>query len=243
MNDTQVDELENPSDISISRDTTINKPQVKIAKKLSEISIIRKIGTEFIGAFLGVLIALFVSNWRESYKQREFIGSIIQSIYLNNKSNSERVNIQSAHLKRQVDTTKLYLKDEKLTLISLLKKNNGLQTKILNFTGWQVLGRSQLISKVDYELVSALMYNNDQYDIFRKKMEALMGLLYEKPSSCLNEDKIRLLLGFHNLMNSSKTMEAETAKIDSLLKVKYPKLIADLLDEEEKLEEKTLAAQ
>jgi len=241
MNNTQVDELENPSDISISRNTSINKPQVKIAKKLSEISIIRKIGTEFIGAFLGVLIALFVSNWRESYKQKEFISSVIQSIYLNNKTNSESVKIQNAHLKMQVDTAKFYSKDEKLALLYLIGKNKGLQTKTLNFTGWQVLGRSKLISKVDYELVSALMLNKDQYDVFRQKLEFVIGILYEKPSSSLNEDKIRLWLGVSDLKGSSEMMAIETAKIDSLLKVKYPKLIADLLEEQGQLVEETLA--
>lgn len=243
MKNTQTNLKKNLSDISVSRDITINKPKVKIAKKLSEISIIRKIGTEFIGAFLGVLIALFVSNWRENYKQNEFLGSVIQSIYLNNEANNKSVKIQNSHLKMQQDTAKLYLKDEKLALINLIKKNHGIRTKNLNFTGWNVLGRSKLISKVDYELISALMFNSEQYDVFRQKLGFLMGLLYDKPSSTLNEDKIRLLLGFNDLMGSSEMMEAETIRIDSLIKVKYPKLITDLLEEQGQLAEKGLAAQ
>jgi len=243
MKSNQTSIKKNLSEISVSRETTINKPQIKIAKKLSEISIIRKIGIEFIGAFLGVLIALFASNWRDNYKQDKFIESVIQSIYLNNQENNEKVKIQTVHLRKQIDIVNLYLKDEQLTLLKLIKKNNGLQTNMMSFTGWTVLGRSKLISEIDYELISTLTNNNDQYDVFRKKLEFVMGLLYEKPSSTLNEDKIRLLLGFNDLENSSEILEEETVKIDSLLKVKYPKLITDFTGVQGQIVEKGLAAQ
>ena len=229
MKNTQTNLKKNLSDISVSRETEINKPQVKIAKKITEISIIRKIGTEFIGAFLGVLIALFVSNWRESYKQNEFIGSVVQNIYLDNHANNEYVKTQIEHLKMQQDTVKVYLKDDHLTITNLTRKNEGLQIKVMNFTGWNVLGRSKLISQIDYELISALTSNSEQYVFFVKNLDFMIGLLNEKCNSTQTEDKLRFSRGISELMYSSEMMVIETAKIDSLLKAKYPKLIADLI--------------
>jgi hypothetical protein len=194
--------------------------------KLKKIQInYKKIILDFIPAFLGVLVALILSNWNEHRKENEFIKKSIVSIYNDNKTNLEHIEFQLSHLESHIDTFDHY-KNSSLNIIDLIVKNNGITTKEYIQTGWNILENSKLVTKIDYELLTKLSDYSKTIGLWGEYKKRISSILYSSIESRKVNDKKRMSVLFRDAHYSTKKFKYKSEQIDSLLKVKY----ADILD-------------
>lgn len=190
----------------------------------------KKIILDFIPAFLGVLVALFLSNWNQQRKENDFIRKSIVSIYNENKSNLENIEIQIDHLQHQQDTFKHYRNSKSLTISEIIGKNNGLQTQNIKHSSLKILTSSQLITQIDYETISLLSEIeegiNNLYTYRIKVFEMGYNLLESKNKN----DKFRINLMINDFLRTSRVFQNDSKDLDSLLMLKYPKIIAQIED-------------
>ncbi|HAF30141.1 MAG TPA: hypothetical protein DCG75_13960 [Bacteroidales bacterium] len=185
----------------------------------------KKIILDFIPAFLGVLIALVLSNWKEQRKENEFVKKSIVSIYNDNKSNMENINVQIKHLENQTDTIGYYLNNSNLSILDLIKKNNGLKTKSLIQSGWKILENSQLVTRIDYELLSSFTYLSENIEHLNMYKNTISDMVYNSIDSKSKSDKYRLLALIKDMKNSSESFKRSSEYVDSVLNIKYKKIL------------------
>lgn len=194
--------------------------------KLKKIQInYKKIILDFIPAFLGVLVALILSNWNEQRKENEFIKKSIVSIYNDNKTNLERIDFQLTQLQNHIDTFDYY-RNTPLSLMDLIVKNNGVTTSEYTQTGWNILENSKLVTKIDYELLTGLSDNSKAIGLWGEYKKRITNILYSSLESRKVNDKKRMYVLFRDAHNSTIRFKRNSEQIDSLLNVKY----ADILE-------------
>ncbi len=184
----------------------------------------KKIILDFIPAFLGVLVALVLNNWNEQRKENEFITKSIVSIYHDNQSNLENIKAQLESTDKQLDTIKHYLNNKDITIEGIIKKNNGINGEILVQSGWNILENSNLVTKIDYDLVFKLNKMSRGIDIINTRLDNTFDFCYKKLESNKSEDKKRLLLLFIDLKNASNKYRIASEKLDSLIQTEYKKI-------------------
>jgi hypothetical protein len=78
-------------------------------------------------AFLGVLVAMFLSNIKETKSEKEFIEKCIKEIYMENSANLASLENNLSNLNNDIDTIIQYLNDTTIAIDTLvLGKMGGL---------------------------------------------------------------------------------------------------------------------
>lgn len=187
---------------------------------------LKKLFYEFIAAFMGVLIAMGLSNWQENREENDFIKRSITSIYKDNLKNIESVQRQIDELETHIDTFNYYKKDEKHTLLDLINKNEHLILQSMQFDGWEMLERSNLVYKLDYKVASKLFNLNDQSDIFLDRRKGITDMLYKSSHSTASKDKKTMKLNFTGLKYACNIYLERAQIVDSLLQISYKEYLA-----------------
>ena len=183
----------------------------------------KKLLLDFISAFLGVLIALLLNNWKEERKENAFISKSIESIYYDNKTNIENISWQIDHLKNQCDTIFLSLQDDQLSVIDVIRKNNGLETVNIIQTGWEILINSQLANKMDYELLTQLTFISSNIVLIENNKNSITEILYKSLESNNTNDKYRLYIILKDLLRMSERFKENAENLNHSIYLKYGK--------------------
>jgi len=192
---------------------------------------LRRLLFDFIAAFMGVLIAMGLSNWQQNRKEDAFIKKSVISIYKDNVDNIESMKAQVADLKIHIDTFGFYKNNESLTLIDVIRKNQYLKLQSLQFGGWEILERSNLIYKLNYEVASCLANLEDQSDIIKARRKGVTDMLYNSTYSTSCNDKKTIRVNLRGLLSASNIFLERALLVDSLLEASYKKyIVADMLD-------------
>ncbi len=115
----------------------------------------RKIVVDFVPAFLGVLVALLLNDWRESIKENKFIDQSLEAVYKNNIDNINNLELSIDNLTANVDSLGKYLESD-LSIIDVLHKNNGVKLKPLNTSAIHTIKNSNLYLSFEYDVISKL---------------------------------------------------------------------------------------
>jgi len=185
----------------------------------------KKIILDFIPAFLGVLIALVLSDFKEQRKENEFITKSIISINNDNLTNLENINLQIKHLEMQTDTIKFYIENNDVSIISLLGKNGGLQIESLKLSGWNILQNSTSIIEIDYNFLSLLTKMNESVKTLDSYSKNTFNILYNSMESNSANDKKRVFILIKDYRNASKHFKRYSEELDTVLQLKYGKLL------------------
>lgn len=198
---------------------------------LTRKSSLKKVLLEFSAAFMGVLVALALNSWKESSRETEFIHEVVKSIYQDNQLNINHCQEQIDHFTHHVDTFAHYLNDESMAINEIIGKNGGFQFKSASFTGYEILMQSDLVSKINYELVFFLSMNKKSAEMketfFMQSVDLLNDYIYHTGE----EGKRRFRAHAQDLKGSCKNFLNEAVKIDSLLVVKFPYILDEMIQD------------
>lgn len=162
----------------------------KISAYLKELTIVT----------IGVLIALFVSNFKENSQARKYHMASIKTIkneVLSNKTTLTEV--LEKHTRLQ-DTIEKY-SAEHISLEELIRNANGLQRAALSNTGLEFYSRNEMNS-IDFEMMSILIRMNTVSELIGMKMEKLMDFVYPNLLVDTEESKMLLYIHLDNVMES-----------------------------------------
>ncbi len=206
----------------------MRKIRFNLRQYMAKKSSLKKVILEFSAAFMGVLVALALNSWKESSREKEFINEVVRSIYQDNKLNIKQCQNQIDHFAHHVDTFSHYLNDESISINEIIGKNGGLQFQSPSFTGYEILMQSDLVSKINYELVFYLSMNKKSAELkeqfFMKGIDLLNEYVYD------NKKDVKRKYRAHSrdLKGSCKNFLNEALKVDSLLSKKFPHIIEEI---------------
>lgn len=183
----------------------------------------KKLLLEFISAFLGVLIALLINNWKEEQKEQEFISKSIVSIYNDNKVNLNNINDQIVLIEQQTDTLFKYLNNKNLSILDIIRINQGFQIVELTDLSWKILQNSQLVNKIDYNLLTKLMSISQKINSINVSIDKITDIIYDLAESKNLNDKYRMYIIEKDLLHLSVDFKIKAEELNEIIVSKYGK--------------------
>ena len=150
---------------------------------------------------IGVLIALFIDDWREGMKNKKYVDSIMfavsEDIKISKKSVQE---VYDKHV-AITDSVTHYLDDETISLLEIVKKAGGIQYSGVNNISLKFLiaNKAEL---VDYKLISLLASIEETNDILKTKFDKLLDFSYAEMRSKDTQAKSIFIIHLSNVIDS-----------------------------------------
>lgn len=154
---------------------------------------------EMIPVILGILIALFINDWKEKRDNDQFLNVVMSSISEELKENKAELTKLIGEHKQLLDTLVLYKENEEVSIGTIISKAKGIRTVSIKNTAWQTLMNSH-IDLVEYEKISLLTNIAEGKANINTKFERLTDLIYEKISSTDGLDKELFYITVNDLL-------------------------------------------
>lgn len=156
---------------------------------------------DFVVVTAGVLIALFLNNFKDSIQARKYNKASIVTINNEIKSNHEQLKGVVEMQSNLLDTINKYSTDD-ITLSKLiLEKGGGIASAPLSNSGLEFYKRNQL-NLIDFDMMSQLITMENVTSAIDIKMEKLMDYLYPNLFADSEESKKLFALHLTNLLGS-----------------------------------------
>lgn len=162
---------------------------------------LKKIALDMIPVLAGVLIALFINNWKETRTQEVFLEDVLTSIGKQMESSKIDADLLLPRHQALYDTTEANLNNDSTTLLQLFQTTNGLQLIGIENAAWTALLNSNF-QLVDYDTFSRLNQLNENKLHMEAQIQRLSDYVMTNPMETSSESKYLLLLHLRNLIDS-----------------------------------------
>ncbi|MBE9467783.1 MAG: hypothetical protein IMY72_05595 [Bacteroidetes bacterium] len=143
---------------------------------------------EIVPIIVGILIAMYITNWNENRKEKKYINqmylSINKELIETNEDIIDKISIQQSF----IDTLDFYLEDNKISLLDITIKANGIYMPTIKINSWKAISNSR-IELVEYDKVSAFANIEEQKEILKMKIEKLGNFFYSNTKETGKEKK------------------------------------------------------
>lgn len=175
---------------------------------------ISKLIKEIIPIIIGILIALFINNWNEDRKDKEYLDQIFSSI--ENELKESIIDIKNVIPKQMasVDTIKIYLNNEKVTLYEIMMRANGIQMPIIKTNSWNAIANSK-IELIEYEKLSALSGIEERKENLTQRIEKQMEYIFQNFEKTDKNKKIIVQMMILDIIGAEKELQS---KIEEFIK-------------------------
>ena len=154
---------------------------------------------------LGVLIALFINNWKDERDDERYLIRVMGSIDKEIQDNINEIDFVLSKQMALIDTLHHYIDDDEIFAIHILKKAKGLQSPTISNTMWQSMLNSK-IELLDYEIIAILSEIDEHRQVFNMKLSKIMELDFENTRTNPTYSKNVLKNNIANLIDSEKAL-------------------------------------
>ncbi len=160
---------------------------------------------EMIPVILGILIALFINNWKQSYDDQKFINSVLSSITEELKENhTELQEVIESH-QQLLDTINYHIEDPEITIGELINKVGGIPGASIRNNAWKALVNNR-IDLIEYDKISILSNIEEDKSNMKMKFERLTDLIYQGISSSEYIHKKMFLVTVNDLLYTEEQL-------------------------------------
>lgn len=159
---------------------------------------------EFIIVTAGVLIALFLSNLKESNQARKYHIASIETINLEVQDNYSNLKGVIEKQKKLLDSLNEYT-DSVHTILDIFQKSDGLTIATLSNAGLDFYKNDQ-INSVDFKMMSKLILMNYLSEIIDNKIEKLGNFAYSNIFEKSKKSKKLATLHLRDVLNTENQL-------------------------------------
>ena len=160
---------------------------------------------DMIPVIAGVLIALFIENWKEANDDRRFVSRVYANIQKEMEENKEEIEGVLQLQKADLDTLRAYVDDERFSILQIMEKAEGLQMPYIKNTSWHVF-LSAKIELIDYDDFSFFSELDEAVKFFDLKTEKLMDIALNSMNSTSKDEKVRVISQIEDVINSEQAL-------------------------------------
>lgn len=175
-----------------------------------------KILIDMIPVILGILIALFINNWKESADNQRFkyktLNYIKQELQGNREELTEAINQQET----LVDTIQVYANDDLVSLVETIMKADGIKVSSIYNTSWKAFQNTK-IELIDFEIISLLTNLEELKQLLNLKFSKLTDFVYTHAKSISSDKKEILTLLVSDLVETEKSILKNQEKFFEIL--------------------------
>lgn len=175
---------------------------------------LKKILLDMIPIVLGILIALFISNWSKNKEDKTFISGVMSSVNMELIENKKSlVGMIESH-NSLLDTLSIYLDDESINIGETLNKTNGFQMASIKNTAWKAFINTNM-NLVDYQTISELTNIAESKQTYNLQKEKTYDFLLQNVESTGYIEKEKFYMILQSLTNTEmQLLESHNALID-----------------------------
>ncbi|WP_108801927.1 hypothetical protein [Aquimarina sp. Aq107] len=174
--------------------------------------IIKAFFKEIVPIIVGILVALYINNWNEDRKDKNYINRISTSIQNELTESHNDINIKLVQQKTLIDSLKFYLKDDQISLDIIIKKADGIYIPKIRINSWKAISNSK-IELMDYQKVSTLADIEEQKDLLQMKAEKLIDFIYSNYKETEKEKKEFMIIMMSEVISTEKSLQEDIRKI------------------------------
>ena len=139
---------------------------------------VKKLIREITPVIVGILIALFINNWNEDRKEKEYLDQIFSSIEKELEESALEIKEVIPKQLAAADTIQAYMNDETVSLYRILIKSNGVQMPRIRTNSWDAISNTR-IDLVEYDKLSALADIEERKTNLRERVEKQMEFTFQ----------------------------------------------------------------
>lgn len=165
----------------------------------------KKIIVEMIPVILGILIALFLNNWKERVEDERFLTAALQSIHQELEEDEQLIKETLPIQYSLVDTITYYVENNNVSIIDCITKANGIKVYTSKSDSWWSFLNSK-IEIVGFETISEISKIEEYRQFTSFKTEKLMDFVFENAESTTSNSKTMLIYQVLNLIESEEAL-------------------------------------
>jgi hypothetical protein len=173
---------------------------------------------QMIPVVFGILIALFINSWNEQRKDENYLEGIFASIKQELQESKTEINENIPKQMRLIDSLSRYLRDEKMSIIEIAEKADGLHAPQIRTNSWVAVSKTK-IELVDYEKLKVLSDIEDTKELFKEKLKFLMNFAFTNMRDSSIEKKETIIFLLSDIISTEKSIKRSIErfeKFDSL---------------------------
>jgi glycerol-3-phosphate O-acyltransferase len=152
---------------------------------------------------IGVLIALFISNWNEGIRQKKILNKTLFAISEEIKANkTDLEKVLQRHI-LTIDSIKANLENDTLTVTQMFVRLGGFQAPEIKNIGLRFF-ISNNAELVDYELISDLSEIEFANKGFELKLNTLVDYVYDQLDNKTKKSKLKILVLLSDVVESEE---------------------------------------
>ena len=160
---------------------------------------------EMIPVTLGVLIALFINDWKQNKENERFMNNALESIDKEMKLNIEDFNSILPKQYAMIDTINFHINNNEISLAEIFEKTKGLEVPTVKNTSWKSFLNSKM-ELVKFDVISKLTDIEESKGFMNKKLDGLMGFVFDNIESTESKTKKKLEMQLLNLLDSEEEL-------------------------------------
>ncbi len=176
--------------------------------------IVNIIVKEIIPIIIGILIALFINNWNEENKDKEYLAKIFTSMESELAESSADISRVIPKQLASLDTLETYMNNENFTLYEIIMRSNGIHMPSIKTNSWNAISNSK-IELIDYEKLSALSDIAERKENLYRRMEKQMEYIFQNFEKADRNKKIIVKMMMIDIIGAEKELQAD---IEELIK-------------------------
>ena len=154
----------------------------------------------------GILIALYINNWNENRKEENYINYISAAINAElTETNEDIINILSVH-ESFIYTLDFYSIDDKVSLLDIAIKANGIQIPTIKINSWKAVSNSK-IELMEFNKVSILAEIEESKEILKMKAEKLAAFTYSNTRETGKDKKEIMKIMMYDIISTEKSIQ------------------------------------
>ena len=166
---------------------------------------LKRVIKEIVPVILGILIALFINNWKENRANERYVEKALQTIETEVEENySSLSDILPRHyelLEQLIEE----LDNDTLAIVDIVTGAGGVQLPTIRSASWKFFLNTKT-ELIDYSIISALIEMDESKKVMDIKFEQFLTYAYQYMNATERADKEMFIAYFSNLVDGEETL-------------------------------------
>lgn len=166
---------------------------------------LKRVLKEIIPVILGILIALFINNWKEDRANERFVEKALVTIETEVEENYSSLSEILPRHYELLETLIEEIDNDTLTIVDIVTEAGGVQLPTIRSASWKFFLNSKT-ELIDYPIISALIEMDESKRIMDIKFEQFLTYAYQYMNVTDRKGKEMFVAYFSNMVDSEETL-------------------------------------
>ncbi len=168
---------------------------------------------EIVAVIAGILIALFIDNWNDERKDRNYIDQVFSIIHSELRETSKDIEETVPSQKILIDSLEFYSGNEAVSIFDIVVKSGGIYKPTIRINAWKSVSSSK-IDLISYKKIVSLSNIEEQKEILKGKSDFLVTVFYSNIYENSKSKKETLKLILLDMVQTEETIQQHIVQFE-----------------------------